>query len=391
MFFSLEKTANSRFSHQHQLGQLVLNTDAGWKSIDTGSRILVYKGYADHTELDSIVDNLPHTVSGNFCVFEYSTISQQTKVFTNQYRGFLIWHQSGTRLSNLLHEDYTIWNDSDIAVDQQLTLHETKVDIVGSVDGACLDLTTAVDLVHELLADKIKNFVSNNKLPLRVYCSGGIDSMLVYSYIKTFTDNYELILENRFQYDEFWCKNSRLISESFWGYRQIHHWIDPCVLTSGAPGDEFMLRNPATTNLWLMYHGTSIPDLLKTHDIKHKFFDLPHNQQLFETHHRDKELDIVMKLSTNAFYSYLCNIVTNDCQHWHLGNTLTFTPLRDLEIFKIFLRLNIDDAIPQILSSSISRELIKRNDANLLNYLSDDKDTGEEFANLVGLLVPSQQ
>ena len=386
MFFSLEKTANSRFPHQYQLGELVLNTDAGWKSIDTGSRILVYKGYADHADLDLIVDNLPHIVSGNFCVVEYDPASQQTKILTNQYRGFLIWYTSGTRLSNLFHEDYTIWNDSDITIDQQLTLHETKVDIVGPIDSSCLDLATAVDLVHGLLSDKIKNFVRHNKLPLRVYCSGGIDSMLVYSYIKTFTDNYELIFENRLQYDEFWCKNSRLISDSFWGYRQIHHWVDPCVLTSGAPGDEFMLRNPSTTNLWLMYHGTSIPDLLKSQGIEHRFFDLPHNQQLFETHQQDKELDSIMKLSANAFYHYLCNIVTNDCQHWHLGNTLTFTPLRDLEIFKIFLRLNINDAIPQLLSSSISKELIKRNDANLLNYLSNDKDTGEEFANLVGLI-----
>lgn len=390
MFFSLEKTANSRFPYQYQLGQLVLNTDAGWKSIDTDSRTLVYKGYADHAELDSIVNNLPHTTSGNFCVFEYDQVSQQTKVLANQYRGFLIWHQSGTRLSNLFQEDYTIWNDSNIAVDQLLTLYENKVDIVGSIDGSCLDLATAVDQVHELLTNKIKNFVQHNKLPLRVYCSGGIDSMLVYSYIKQFTSNYELILENRLQYDEFWCKNSRLISDSFWGYRQIHHWIDPCVLTSGAPGDEFMLRNPSTTNLWLMYHGTNIPNLLKTQDIKHKFFDLPHNQRMFETHGQDKELDHVMKLSTHAFYHYLCNIVTNDCQHWHLGNTLTFTPLRDLEIFKIFLRLHINDAIPQILSSSISKELIRRNDADLLNYLSDDKDTGEEFANLVGL-VSNQQ
>jgi len=322
-------------------------------------------------------------------VFEYNLLDHQTKVFTNQYRGFLIWYQSGTRLSNLLQEDYTIWNDSDIAVDQQLVLHETKVDIVDSIDTSCLDLATAVDLVHELLSNKIKNFVSHNKLPLRVYCSGGIDSMLVYSYIKTFTDNYELVLENRFQYDEFWCKNSRLISDSFWGYRQIHHWTNPCVLTSGAPGDEFMLRNPSTTNLWLMYHGTSIPDLIKSRGIEHKFFDLSHNQQLFVKHRQDKELDSIMKLSTRDFYRYLCNIVTNDCQHWHLGNTLTFTPLRDLEMFKIFLRLNVNDAIPQILSSSISKALIKRNDANLLNYLSNDKDTGEEFANLVGLISGS--
>lgn len=386
MFFSLEKTRNTRFSHCYQLGQLILNTDAGWHAAQTETKKIVYKGYADSVELQNIVCDLDRPVAGNYCVFAYDQNSQKITIYTNQYRGFLIWHRSGARLSNLLKEDYTIWNDSEISLGQDLELDEVKVDIIGDIDHRELDYNTVVDCVHQLLYNKIKNFVQHNQLPLRVYCSGGIDSMLVYSYIKTVTDNYELLLENRVQYDEFWCKNSQLISESFWGYRQIHHWRDSCVLTSGTPGDEFMLRNPSTTNLWLMYHGTNIPTLLEQQGIKNKFFNLPHNLQLFEAHRHNKELYRVMALSRAGFYRYLCNIVANDCQHWHLGNTLTFTPLRDLEIFKLFLRLGVNDAVQQILFNSISKDLIKKNDANLLNYLSEDKDTGEEFANLVGLL-----
>jgi hypothetical protein len=78
--------------------------------------------------------------------------------------------------------------------------------------------------------------------------------------------------------------------------------------------------------------------------------------------------------------------VLNDCQHWHLGNTLTFTPLRDLALFKLLLRLPFADAVAQIMHSEISLALIERNDPELLKYISPIKNTGETFSNLVYLM-----
>jgi hypothetical protein len=49
----------------------------------------------------------------------------------------------------------------------------------------------------------------------------------------------------------FYLANSSDIKK-YWGYRQIHHWQMPCVLASGAPGDEFMLRSPTTANQYLL-------------------------------------------------------------------------------------------------------------------------------------------
>ena len=81
----------------------------------------------------------------------------------------------------------------------------------------------------------------------------------------------------------------------------------------------------------------------------------------------------------------LCNILVNDWQHWHLGNTLTWTPLRDIEIIKLFLRLPVDDALGQILNSDISCRLIEQNEAGLTRVISDQKNSGNSMKNLVNL------
>ena len=82
----------------------------------------------------------------------------------------------------------------------------------------------------------------------------------------------------------------------------------------------------------------------------------------------------------------LCNTVANDWQHWHIGNTLTWTPLRDLELFKLCLALPYDQAIGQIVNSAVSRELIERNVPGLTQVLSDQKNTGNFMRNLRVLL-----
>jgi hypothetical protein len=80
---------------------------------------------------------------------------------------------------------------------------------------------------------------------------------------------------------------------------------------------------------------------------------------------------------------HLCDIVVNDWQHQHIGNTLTWTPLRDLEIFKTLLRLSVDDLIPQIMSSTISIQLIEQNQPGLSRLISSQKNNSTPMENLI--------
>ena len=95
--------------------------------------------------------------------------------------------------------------------------------------------------------------------------------------------------------------------------------------------------------------------------------------------------DIKNILNENKHNYYLCNIILNDWQHWHLGNTLTWTPLRDLRIFKLLLQLPLESAIGQITDSVISKKLIERNFPNGTRLISDQKNSVAAMKNLAEL------
>jgi hypothetical protein len=84
--------------------------------------------------------------------------------------------------------------------------------------------------------------------------------------------------------------------------------------------------------------------------------------------------------------SQCASINLNDWQHWHLGETLTYTPLRDIEIFKTIASLNKDDLIAQVMDSLIQKQLIEKNAPELLLGLSTQKNSNNCMANLTKLL-----
>jgi hypothetical protein len=381
MFFAITKEPQSNFVQSFKLDKLYVNVDSGWQKTNVGQCCIIYKGYVDKTpiQLDSILLQVEPKTTGNFCAIVYDGVNISIK--TDRYRSFPIWYNKEL-VTNLTALDTTAWSDSLVEISQELAVTETKFDIIGQFDDVALPGHTSnlltrqevVDGIDEILSDKIQEFVLHNTLPVHVFLSGGVDSLLVYSYVQRYTDNYKLIKCHHIDYDEFWLKNSSNLKK-LWAYNQIHHWQEPCVLTSGAPGDEFMLRSPTTANLFLLAHGTSIPqELEKCPTCLHaEYFKRHKHQELFE-----HQQPVVKNLNWE-----LCNIIVNDWQHWHIGHTLTFTPLRDLRIFKLLLRLPLADAIGQILNSDISCELIERNSPGLTKLISDQKNSGNIMKNLV--------
>jgi hypothetical protein len=273
-----------------------------------------------------------------------------------------------------------VYSNGLIAVDDDFTVDYRTFDAVGSID---TNTTSTLDQIDQLLCDKIQQFAKHNHLPIRVFLSGGVDTLLLYSYLKRLGIAHELIWNTHCDIDKFYLANHADIYQN-WAYRQIHHWTDPCVLVSGTPGDEFMLRGPATANLYLLAHNISIPELITTTSSgsQLEYLSLPKNFGIFsqqiQEHQPDKSLHDV--------YQQLCNANLNDWQHWHIGNTLTWTPLRDLELFKLFLQLPVDQVKSQVLDSTISRDLIERNVPGLSTALSPQKNTGNYMKNLKNLL-----
>jgi hypothetical protein len=388
MFFTVSQKHQENFSHFYQLGTFCISTDAGWSTYQNKQYTCLYKGYVETGKLelllDQIVDQTEPTLMGNFCVFVVDTNTNTLSVKTDRYRSFPIYYNN-KEITNLNKLSNTIWADDIITVNDQLNIAYTKFNVIGNINTDLLFENEVVDAIDQILTTRTQNFIKNNDLPVRVHLSGGVDSLLVYSYLQKYANNYEMIKCEHMDYDPFWLRNSYTIQSNYWGYGQIHHWNDPCILTSGAPGDEFMLRSPTTGDLYAQFHGESVEQLLDTKQwescLHHDYFCVPKNYKIFQ----EQLIDITWNTPEKLMYN-LCNIIVNDWQHWHLGNTLTWTPLRDLEIFKLLLRLPVESALGQLMNSNISCRLIERNNMGLTKLISDKKNTGNTKKNLVDFL-----
>jgi len=373
MFFSISHHDNLDFSHQWHCHGVTVNTDAGWNQTIVGDHIVVHKGYAESgTMLEMLPDILQQQrpeLLGNFCVIAIGP--DQIQIKTDRYRSFPIWFEQQKEITNLVPLSNTAWANNLVSATSGLAVTLHNFNVIGTLDLDPLTESQVVDQVDEILLARTQNFVKHNTLPIRSFLTGGVDSLLVYSYLKRVGADVEVVDYLHIEYDHFWKCNSHHLKK-FWGYGQIHHWDTPTVLASGAPGDEFMLRSPETGNMYLSSHGTSIPKLLKTHPncLHYEHF----NQKIFKS----------MSPTTNTRWLMyeICNVLVNDWQHWHIGNTLTWTLLRDLDVLKLMLRMPVESAVAQILNSDISKKLIEKNLPGATAWISDQKNTGAIRKNL---------
>jgi hypothetical protein len=379
MFFSISKKLQHNFPCHHTAGEFVINTDDGWSHELVGNVAVVYKGYADEFDLSKnleLVVSQPHPVAtGNFCALVY--LDNSITIHSSRDRSFPIFITNEC-VNNLIPSERTAWSDSLVTVNTGMLVTEEKFDAIGDIDMSLLSKQQVQHAIIELLDKKVQAFLQHNTLPINVFLSGGVDSLLVYSFVQKHTKKFNMVKCSHVDYDYFWMKNSGDIT-NFWGYKQIHHWTSPTVLTSGAPGDEFMLRSPTTGNMLLLHHNLNIFELLEQSDCLHKaYFLKDKHKKLFNSMDR-------AEIDTPELFRQMCNINLNDWQHWHIGNTLTWTPLRDLEIFKLMLQLPLADALDQFLDSKLSLDIIEHNCPGLSRAVSDQKNTGHAMSNLVGL------
>lgn len=377
MFFSISHDNNADFSHHWAWQSVIVNTDAGWNQVITGNQLVVYKGYAESGKL---IDLLPVILQqsepmllGNFCVIVVD--SHTIKIKTDRYRGFPIWADK-KEITNLYELTQTIWTNTYVESDLDLNLTQQKFNVIGKIDVSPISTAKALDQIDQILLTRTANFVKHNTLPIRSFLTGGVDSLLVYSYLVRSNAPVEVIDYLHIDYDHFWKSNSHHL-EKFWGYNQIHHWNEPTVLASGAPGDEFMLRSPTTASMYLQFHQLNIPDLLQANP------NCLHRDYFSQV----KNLNAIQKPYAVARQEHMvwdvCNTLVNDWQHWHIGNTLTWTLLRDIEVLKLLLRIPVESAIGQIINSNLSAELIERNIPGATAWISDQKNTGAIRKNLV--------
>jgi hypothetical protein len=360
---------------------LVINTDSGWHKATVDGIDYLYKGYADADRLENLLPQIAQQsqpkFTGNFCVF----VDQVDCVLvrTSCYRSFPVWYDADS-FTNLKPCANSIWSDSQCDVQSSMQIRQKNfVEFTANIETTN---DSAIDSLDKILTQKTQQLKQQLDRPIRVFLSGGVDTMLMYSYILREQVPHQLIQYLHIEYDDFYLSNSADICRN-WSYNQIHHWREPCMLVSGAPGDEYFLRSPTTANILLRWHGTTINQQLEQWPscMHASYFKSAKHQELFEQQAQEN-LQFDTKQDLNYF---LLNWLHNDWQHHHLGNTLTWTPFRDLKLLKIMLSMPYEDQLTQIMDSKISCALIERNVPGLSKYLSTQKNHGNFMSNLKNL------
>jgi len=374
MFFEISKIKNQNYPNNYELKNgIIFNCDLGWQRIEYKNHIIFFKGYVldrlkNEEFYESIIKDPTPKFNGNF----FSIIVGATITITNDNcRGSPLQYIQNEKITNLEKNHTPVWADKYLTINNELNVKENQFSpYTASYEN--VDYDSALDQVDKILCDSFETFLSKNNKPLKVFLSGGIDTLTMYSYIKKFTKNFEIVDYEYKKFTHFYVKNWNKKISKFWGYTQIHSWGDmSAVLLTGGCGDEYFLRGPAMLSVLIEHHQIDVLALLEKNkqcyhynylllEKNNHYFN---NKKTFDTSYRKNVVD------------HILNNLINDHQHWHIDETMCFTPFKNISIPKIVLNLPKQNIIEQLLDAQFNKDLIIKNNPDDLKFLSTYKNS----------------
>jgi len=341
MFFNISRTKNTEFPVHIEYAGLYIDLDNGWTNNDG----IISKGLKDNSCTITCKNNKIEITTDRRRTFPLFYDEEHVSNIIDYANAFYI-HED----LKVLNDTVTIFKSSDPKEFKDLKLNDNQL----------------FDYLYEYLDDTVKNF--KDQSPIKFFPTGGVDTGVIISFILKHKMPFEMLTAEYKDMDYFTCHTRPRLSK-FWAYQNIHHWKEPSILLSGTNGDEMMLRNPHDAYLIGKVHGEDILKELASATTYHSHYFL-------RSKHRPG-YDVIDKLELNLDQAKQHIIDRNyfDYQHWHLGNTLTWTPLNDLTLINIMLNFSYPYVKNQLLDAGISKELIIRNDPNFLKFISPAKNS----------------
>lgn len=371
MFFSITKEPDARFPNHHWINHAWFNSDAGWQCLDENT---FYKGYADRANMSVVAGNFDQagTYTGNFATIKFS--NEKIVVRHNRNRSFELWHTESC-VTNLPGIDNTknIWASHEVHVmsDWTQTLHRIHTD--NEVVAQTLTWAQAQNQILETLDGTVRDFFLNNSAHMRLYYSGGVDTLLLYSLLVRHAQKFDLITYTHYEQDEFVSVNQENLN-FFWNYQQMHHWKQPTWLATGSHGDEYLLRGPEIIAKLTSWHDINFAEVMAdSADHYHARYFAKH-ASLWQDHWDNRHQFQDQFPTQERLHEHVLDFLLNDYQYLHLGNTLTWTPLRDINLVRILLQVDVMELMPQFTNAEMTKQLIACTDANLLSSLSRYKN-----------------
>ena len=377
MFFNISHNIDNRFPCNFEMDFATFNCDRAWQKFDCVDGTIFAKGYCDIRLLQSISMDFEYAYRypGNFSLVRFSDV---VEIQHNSNRGFPL-RFSKDSVTNLFTGDQyqTVWADESIKIDSNWKITTNKIDLDTAISTEPLTVADATDKIFNLLVNDLVVFASNNDwTTLKLFCSGGLDTLLIYSLLKYTNTKFDLLTTNCYEIDDFINLNQTELEKN-WAYKQIHYWKKPSLIATGSCGDEYFLRGPAAISMLAAWHNIEFSKLLaESTDCYHYHHFSKYD--IWQTDWDNREILQQQYPTKELLNQQILNMLLNDHQHWHLGNTLTYTPFKNIEITKILLQCSVEDLLFQFLDGQITKNLIARVDPILLTSLSKYKNVNSD-------------
>lgn len=373
MFFEISKKEQKNFTKNYHLKNgIFLNLDSGWNVFNIGEKKLYFKGYISEkqpfeTIINDIIKDPTPRFKGNFFLIICS--NEKITLTNDKNRGTPVYYCKDSKVITNLSIKEGIWANNFCELDYDFNITIKKFNPYNIIDEE-LSYEQSIEKIYNIIANEFDIFLTKNKSPIKIFLSGGIDTLTLYSFLKKFTKNFELVDYEYKKWTHFYKHNWHEHIKKYWAYNQIHTWgEEPTTLITGACGDEYMLRGPATIKYLIDYYDIDFISLLKKNkDCYHyDYFMKEKNIDIFK-----QEKKVFAHKKDMIFY--ILNILINDHQHWHLDNTVCFTPFKNIELPNIVMNLEKDILIEQMLDAKINKDLILKNNPDDLQLLSKYKN-----------------
>jgi len=360
MFFHISKKFDYTFPNYINHNDYFIHFDNGWTYCEN----FLYKGITQKGVLQikskQDIDNY-RNANGTFCII--SLDSDKIEVIGGKKQKFPIY-----LLDMTISNTYTAGTN----VTCPIFISNTNITESSTKDLYYTNLNTDDKNIINLLDDAISNYIKdfNSPTPIKIYPTGGVDTILLISYILKHDIPYDLVTGEHAEMDRFLCNHRNRLRKNYWAYSTIQHWKEPSILLTGAHGDETLLRDFLQAYLMLKYHDEDLVTVCTK------------NPQLYQSTHyllpqcieEYKEYSDMCFENENQLKSYILNKFKTDYQHWHLGNTLYFAPFDNIELLNLSLNLTWETARKQLLDAYVSKQLIQKNRPGLLRLISPLKN-----------------
>lgn len=363
MFFSISKQKDNRFLNHQPLGNFYFSHDDGWE-INKNS---FFKGY-----------RTPNISHGNWSEI-LLTDNEDIKLLHDDLRSYPLWWDDNDKiLTNLCGEGERIWADKNITIKNDGSVEIQKTELLPFAGNTLVKLDNFTDWIISNLSQKLTDFIDTyGNESLKFFPTGGIDTSTIFALLKYNNKilKIDLLKNEYFYYDEFCNKNIDNIQSNYWAYKQMHHWAEKCFLFSGAYGDEFWFRGPYIISLWAAWHDIDLINLLQKQKGYHVgYFLKEKNTYIFRESFKNRHKIQEMYPTYESLKHQILNINANDHQHWHLNNTITWTPFKDLKITNKILSLPFDDIVGQIVDAKLNKSVISTMSEDVLHGISNTKN-----------------